>query len=617
MLNLTDDGYNHQKVFNVGINPNVGNVADVDWTDLQNPPKEPLMMTESYERAFTFSFFKPGRYCGGTPLGTPSSCKEFSFFGSSPGFEKHSNMIENANEICVQVEMASLCYTHSPIFLKELSLCMDTFQEYMTKVSDSIKSAATEVAMGLVQTRSEMTKSEYTGGPTLETPRKVKPTMPSIVKEDEVNKETETYHSDDSDKQTSGLNLKLNASLQTPVIVLPRTPDSTDVLVGKLGKISIKNYVPVSDQKKKNLECVSEQLENNGRDMIYVSIKEMAVYSLDLAREIHNASKRKKTDRQGNGKNTSDASASLSDNSKLGMYEVPIVHNTEVEFTLQKLDSTGEESFIDSNFSFPMDDESEPSSTSMSAKTSRIEIKGRVVNQLKVTLSKSVFEQILQTLDNIAPPDDDEFIIITKGEEPALNLKRNIHNVNMQPSLSSLKLDDVTTKDNKDITLSELSAKYLALFAEFELPSLNVKMTGDVGDGEQGLVNIHLQDFRVAMEKTEPYVKDIEVFLQSLVVEDLLGSPDSTHRQLMVSYATVGSQSDLGVSKYLSSSCPSSVLELPPLNMPPSLPTNLNRENVWNNVYDHQVQKGRGGCSVTAKISTNSKFNNPKRMFFG
>ena len=49
-----------------------------------------------------------------------------------------------------------------------------------------------------------------------------------------------------------------------------------------------------------------------------------------------------------------------------------------------------------------------------------------------------------------------------------------------------------------------------------------LQMTGDLGEGEQALVDLKLQDFRFLFTKADQWTKNIEVFLHSLVMEDLL-----------------------------------------------------------------------------------------------
>ena len=48
------------------------------------------------------------------------------------------------------------------------------------------------------------------------------------------------------------------------------------------------------------------------------------------------------------------------------------------------------------------------------------------------------------------------------------------------------------------------------------------QMTGDLGEGEQALVDLKLQNFRFLFTKSDPWTKNIEVSLHSLVMEDLL-----------------------------------------------------------------------------------------------
>jgi len=56
-------------------------------------------------------------------------------------------------ELNVKVRLASVWYTHSPILLKELQSCATEFKRYMSDLAKSIKTAATEMAMGIVHAR--------------------------------------------------------------------------------------------------------------------------------------------------------------------------------------------------------------------------------------------------------------------------------------------------------------------------------------------------------------------------------------------------------------------------------------------------------------------------------
>lgn len=53
----------------------------------------------------------------------------------------------------VTVRMASLWYTHSPHFVMELQSCASELKQYLANLARSIKSAATDMALGLVHAR--------------------------------------------------------------------------------------------------------------------------------------------------------------------------------------------------------------------------------------------------------------------------------------------------------------------------------------------------------------------------------------------------------------------------------------------------------------------------------
>ena len=63
--------------------------------------------------------------------------------------------LSSDKQMHAQFDMASLSYVHSPKFLTELLDCVSEFQDFMTNVASSIKTAATEVAMGMVGVRGE------------------------------------------------------------------------------------------------------------------------------------------------------------------------------------------------------------------------------------------------------------------------------------------------------------------------------------------------------------------------------------------------------------------------------------------------------------------------------
>ncbi len=53
-------------------------------------------------------------------------------------------------EVEVEVRMASVVYVHSASFLEELNSCAADFKQLMSSLAQHIKTAATEIALGIV-----------------------------------------------------------------------------------------------------------------------------------------------------------------------------------------------------------------------------------------------------------------------------------------------------------------------------------------------------------------------------------------------------------------------------------------------------------------------------------
>jgi hypothetical protein len=67
------------------------------------------------------------------------------------------------------------------------------------------------------------------------------------------------------------------------------------------------------------------------------------------------------------------------------------------------------------------------------------------------------------------------------------------------------------------------------------VPLFEVELRGDFGEGEQGLVDLQLYDFALDYEKNDRASTHLKFRLRSLQMDDLLESPHSTHRQIIVS----------------------------------------------------------------------------------
>lgn len=208
--------------------------------------------------------------------------------------------------------------------------------------------------------------------------------------------------------------IRFDVQLQTPVIMLPRTPNNPEVLVAHLGRISMENSVPEQGWgggliSPVNSTPAHKPDELQTTEKIHMEIRDMNLYSVNLDNLVNDPMK---GTRQTLSK--SSVAADLSDVSKTS-YGTPILHDTVLQLTIQKSESSP--TYInteEATLNFEMDGEefsfrgksSQPSVNQSGAGV--IKVKGKVVTPLKLVLSKHVYEQILQTLDNITPPDDEE-----------------------------------------------------------------------------------------------------------------------------------------------------------------------------------------------------------------
>lgn len=197
---------------------------------------------------------------------------------------------------------------------------------------------------------------------------------------------------------------------------------------------------------------------------------------------------------------------------------------------------------------------------------------------LQVVLAKHVYEQVLQTLDNLvysgdvnklpqtspstfSPATPDKHIF--KAAEVSNEHKES--NLFGTPHLRSLSSKSMSTQESKPFTQIQ---------ANFCISELQIQLSGDLTLGSQGLVSLTFQDFDIEFNKEHPQTLAIQIALRSLLMEDLLEkNPDSKYKNLMVSRGALKASS-LAHKEYLSQSCPLvSHVEYP--DMPRSLPSHV------------------------------------------
>uniref|UniRef100_A0A2K6FE78 Vacuolar protein sorting 13 homolog D n=1 Tax=Propithecus coquereli TaxID=379532 RepID=A0A2K6FE78_PROCO len=455
--------------------------------------------------------------------------------------------VEKSKQECfLNLRMASLHYNHSAKFLKELTLSMDELEENFRSM---LKSAATKVTTVLATKTAEYSEMVSL----FETPRKTR--EPFILEENEI------YGFGLASSHADTVKLILNINIESPVVSIPRKPGSPELLVGHLGQIFIQNFVAGDDESRS--------------DRLQVEIKDIKLYSLNCTQL---------AGREGAGSEVSrtfcppsgSASANSQEEAHFTRHDFfeslhrgqafHILNNTTIQFKLEKIPIERESELT---FSLSPDD---------LGTSSIMKIEGKFVNPVQVVLAKHVYEQVLQTLDNLVYSEDLNKFPASATSSPCPN--------SPLPSLSSRGEPSVEKKENglfSHSSLSNTSQKSLSvkevksftqIQANFCISELQVQLSGDLTLGAQGLVSLKFQDFEVEFSKDHPQTLSIQIALHSLLMEDLLEkNPDSKYKNLMVSRGAP-KPSSLAQKEYLSQSCPSvSNVEYP--DMPRSLPSHM------------------------------------------
>ena len=537
LTHLTKGNHHHQKVLSVGTDP------DVDFLHMTTHASQSVD-NDSSEKAFELTLFKPD--VSALEDDTPETAS-------------------------VTLRMASLCYTHSAAFTRDLSLCLSEFSDYMRTVGTTIKMAATGVAMGFVQGRSSefLSTSLYGSNLDLNAEDLRRKRLSSIGPDG--NESVDVPENDLQQVPDKSTDIKLDIVLQTPVLMMPRQPLSPEVLVIHLGNISINN-AKTEDESMFFKDYFSSRAKKGKFDEINLEIRDMNMYAMNLDKQKQLQQKAKK----GHNMTASVFSTPQPGGYTRTSYGIPILHDTVLEITCNRVEPN--ENFVNQDPLFEMDLGKEENSGMASV----IHVSGRVVTPLKLTLSKEIYEQILQTLDNVTPEDD------TPPPATPRTATEDLHTIAEDDSakLSALNFNDVQNLAKPSVEAKEdATSKPVTIKADFLMPDFEVLMTDYLKEGEHGFLNLKLRDLRVLYVKDDTFVKTFELSLYSLVMEDLLEPEDSKHRLLMESSAPdkheFSRHQSLSMREYLSSSCPTSMIEIPEPEMPNSLPSSFHTANVF------------------------------------
>lgn len=532
VLDLTPEGINHQRILSVGKDP---------LTDPPDMRQAPDLMTSLAQEVYGNKT---------TVEGLQEERQALSFCVS-----KDTNAI-----IDVRVKMASVWFIHCARFMQELSWCASEFKHYLKNLAKSIREKATDMALGLVQSRSDLSSSRPES--IYNSPRRARRQRTvSLSKTQEV-------------LLNSEYTLMVDITLETPVLILPRSSSSPQVLVAHLGRITVSNTQELQDSpstdskinltttiineensteeqlgynlsdidgvfdtldeendssrirfaKENSMEFIDSVVQNY--DLYRIDIKNINLYSLDT------------TNRKGfrfSALPRAEEFYSCKENA------IPIIHDTifslEISRDISEIDSDG------------------------------FTIFGRVVKPLRVSLKRQQYEQLLETIDNLFKIPKD----LVRPPTEATVLDKHLEIIE-ESTFNAYPISDKVRRGLMYQNSFEERPSSLNLKVNFELPAFIIQLNDNRNEPQ---IQISFIDFSVQFEKRNSYETHVKISLKSLMMEDLLQSDTAKTRYMVVS----SSQNDnygRPTSSFASFSCPNLVGLLGNVEeLPNSLPTNF------------------------------------------
>lgn len=349
--------------------------------------------------------------------------------------------------------------------------------------------------------------------------------------------------------------LSIDVVLDTPVLIVPRSSCSPQVLVAHLGKISLSNCIENdemeisgisrnfddfnsknrSDESDENIfevEDIDETIkgsidndENQFDDVYSIEIRNMNLFSLDTtSRKGFRLSALPRAEEFYSCQNDA----------------VAIVHDTTIKLEINKKRETDFVNFESSDGSFmSIENVSDD-------KSNQLLINGSIVNPLRLSLKRPQYEQLIDTIEN------------------AFTIPTDLHRPHSAEKVVNLPTNQSEEEADK-FPPNETSARRKILFERqqqqkdsemlpkimFSLPVFIIQLNNSENSP---VVEICFRDFNVNYEKVNLYEMSLQVALRSVIMEDLLQPIDSKHR-IMVTSASENCQRP-SQAPFLSNSCP-------------------------------------------------------------
>ncbi|XP_014854531.1 PREDICTED: vacuolar protein sorting-associated protein 13D isoform X2 [Poecilia mexicana] len=477
---------------------------------------------------------------------------------------------KSEGEYSLKLEMASLHYNHSARFLRDLTLSANELEDSFRSV---FKNAATSVSTVLASKT-----AEYSGRVSLfETPSRRTHTSSHSWGSSFDHEEDVSVGQPESALDTFFVKLTLNISIESPVVSIPRKPGHPELLVGHLGSITIQNFVNDEDSQGERLE---------------VLVKDIRLYSVNTSHLVLKRAPREEKADTSSPSHTGNVNKDESQFTRHDFFEslsrgeaFHILKDTTIHFTFEKT---------------PVDEDSEHillTTDEPFRSTGQLRVHGKFVNPVQVCLCKPVYEQVLQTLDNLSLIEEQPPTPTQPPTPPPPTPSSSRPHGFPDPQGGLFARDPPSISFSRSSLSSPLSLPshrpvlqpptFTQLKVTLLVAELQVQLSADLTQGSQGLVSVRFQDLEGRFTKDHPQLLEVQLALRALLMEDLLDpNPDSKYKHLMKSHG-VPKPSTFSSKEYLSRSCPSTSNALSP-DMPRSLPAHIKEtQNVFQPYQRH------------------------------
>lgn len=364
---------------------------------------------------------------------------------------------------------------------------------FFRNLAKSIREKAADMAMGLVQPRSEVTatpRTHETYSPRHSTRRKRLTSTSNL-------------------QNCKPVDIKLDIVLDTPVLVLPRSSCSSQVFVAHLGKISVTNIhgdkiefevkedepqhkIFTIDEESFMNECFAENFELDDpykldfetstvcaedreleSETYVMDVRNMNLFSLDtMTRKGFRMS----------------ALPRAEEFYSCQQDAVPVLHDTAIRLEIIRI--IGDTMDVYSDVYDTKD---------------TLQITGSVVKPLNLSLSRIQYEQLIETIENVFKVPND---LVRPPSEVPQHVQPDFNELT-EPTINSFEIKDEKVRRRlfEGPSFNEHKT-YVEPKVLFELPSLVIQLKNEVNSP---LIEISFRDFKVDYERSNLYETNVQV----------------------------------------------------------------------------------------------------------